>query len=164
VPTLLYLAYFAVTSSIIYAVGFITTALGALIMGLALLGFAAHTLVTSRGDDTRIDPEEPDPFRWHELAIAVLACLPALFVPSELTSPMASALFFLMFAVPTYLVAFGYHAWSWWRRRPEAVAAVLPSFPEPLAPPGWYRDPGDSGSLRWWDGWYWTAYVRPRAW
>ena len=28
---------------------------------------------------------------------------------------------------------------------------------------GWYHDPSDSGSWRWWDGATWTAHVRPKA-
>jgi hypothetical protein len=28
---------------------------------------------------------------------------------------------------------------------------------------GWYHDPSDSGSWRWWDGATWTSHVRPRA-
>lgn len=28
---------------------------------------------------------------------------------------------------------------------------------------GWYHDPSDSGSWRWWDGATWTSHVRPKA-
>jgi hypothetical protein len=28
---------------------------------------------------------------------------------------------------------------------------------------GWYPDPNDSGSWRWWDGGTWTSHVRPKA-
>ncbi len=27
---------------------------------------------------------------------------------------------------------------------------------------GWYPDPNDSGSWRWWDGGTWTSHVRPK--
>ena len=30
-------------------------------------------------------------------------------------------------------------------------------------PPGWYRDPAGSPSLRWWDGSQWTAYLWPSS-
>lgn len=29
--------------------------------------------------------------------------------------------------------------------------------------PGWYHDPRDQGSLRWWDGSAWTAWTHPAA-
>ena len=40
----------------------------------------------------------------------------------------------------------------------EAVSATLVTAPAA----GWYPDPSDSGSWRWWDGGTWTSHVRPK--
>jgi hypothetical protein len=40
----------------------------------------------------------------------------------------------------------------------EPVSATLVT----AAAAGWYHDPNDSGSWRWWDGGTWTSHVRPK--
>src|SRR5438874_2117673 len=38
-----------------------------------------------------------------------------------------------------------------------------PTKAAPQPAPGWYRDPGGSGQLRYWDGGAWTTHVQPQA-
>lgn len=152
-----YSAYLVCTSVLIYAVGFITAALGVLVMAVVLGSIA--TYVAARPDLANHVGSEA--FRWREVRVAVLACLPALFIPAELTSPMASTVFFLVFAVPTYVAVLGWHSWVVRRSRREAPAHGL--MPEAgIAPPlpGWYRDPVDPRYERWWDGRFWTPYFQ----
>jgi hypothetical protein len=47
-----------------------------------------------------------------------------------------------------------------------APSPAPPSFaaetsPPPLAPPGWYPDPADGESRRYWDGQHWTGHTAP---
>ena len=39
-----------------------------------------------------------------------------------------------------------------------SAASAAPTPP----PPGWYDNPGDPDSLRWWDGQQWAAHTRKR--
>lgn len=45
-----------------------------------------------------------------------------------------------------------------WRQRKPADA---PSVPTAERSPGWYVDPGDAATERFWDGYTWTAKARP---
>jgi hypothetical protein len=41
---------------------------------------------------------------------------------------------------------------------PQGPQSLSPTVPSPLGPPaGWYADPADPSSQRWWDGQQWTA-------
>lgn len=159
-----YLLYLVVTSTIVFLIGFVTTALGALVMVFALAGFGAVSFARARGragigPSDRIDTEGV--FRWQEVSTTVLACLPAVVLPAELNSPMASTVFFLLFAVPTYCVALGNRAMH--VRDQKRVGSGLTFGPlaavDPLpAGPGWYADPIDPQLVRWRDGWGWTPH------
>ena len=44
------------------------------------------------------------------------------------------------------------------RSRPAAIAFGGPA-QATGTPPGWYADPLQAGTFRWWDGWQWTAHT-----
>jgi hypothetical protein len=44
---------------------------------------------------------------------------------------------------------------------PDHRSGQLPGVTAPVPVPGWYRDPGGSGWLRWWDGGTWSEHTRP---
>lgn len=44
---------------------------------------------------------------------------------------------------------------------PPAGPAPAPPPPPSMVAPGWYDDPSDPASWRWWDGHAWTGFVRP---
>jgi hypothetical protein len=43
----------------------------------------------------------------------------------------------------------------------QPIQARPPGPPTQVARKGWYRDPWQRDSVRYWDGWQWTPRVRP---
>ena len=159
-----YLLYLVVTSVVVFVAGFKTVALGAVVMTLALLAFGGVRRLTK--DDRSGDAQQPadsgavDWFRPSDLWVVVLACLPAVALPAEVTSPMASFVFFMVFAIPVACVVLTRRAFTAWNHQRLAAAAGtgLAWSDAVMPPPGWYADPVDPRCVRWWDGFRWTHH------